>query len=343
MEGRNTQIAPRGKRQMTIANDTRARAMEVLHRRFGAADWDMAPGISARKSTIFCLSSPSAGVTAALKVYDQTLRPGRGPALQVAALERFQPLLASNGDGFDLPEIYGWFPENGAVVMEWVAAQQLEQVLVRAAVSPRSHWDAVALAGRWLRQFHNASGFTDAAFDPTRYHLMLENRITNHPAALDVLQQERLWVTGYQRFQRSGRALEGARVRTAITHGDFTSTNLLIGRGRVTGIDLWAERPAPIADDLARMFVYLAMGDPLPLAARFGPVALERRRAMRALFEGYGPDMSPDGPVWRHIVLFEALARWLALSARLVRRGNLTERWKAAGLRRLIASLLRRQ
>mgnify|MGYP002682467813 CR=1 FL=1 len=177
-----------------------------------------------------------------------------------------------------------------------------------------------------------------------RYELIerLATRIAAAPAACALLSADPLWIAALRRFEQQATVLEGRPVGSTLTHGDFTSTNLLLGAGRVTGIDLWAHRRSPAVDDLARMFVYLAMGDPLPFTARLRPVPLEARRAMQALFEGYGADLAAelDREVWRHVVLYETLARWVALAGRLAQRASFTESWKRGGLRALVRTIL---
>ena len=315
------------------------RSVAVLRARFGIADWQVIPGVlRARKSSVVRLRSPGSGHCAALKQYHDALAAG----LQAAALRATRPLLDCAGSGFDVPELYACFEQENALLVEWIDARPLEQVLVRAALRPAAHWRAVMLAGNWLRRFHESSGITQAPFDTQRYRNLLATRIAAAPAACALLSAAPLWIAALRRFEQQATVLEGRPVGSTLTHGDFTSTNLLLGAGRVTGIDLWAHRRSPAVDDLARMFVYLAMGDPLPFTARLRPVPLEARRAMQALFEGYGADLAAelDREVWRHVVLYETLARWVALAGRLAQRASFTESWKRGGLRALVRTIL---
>lgn len=315
------------------------RSVAVLRARFGIADWLVIPGVqTARKSSVVRLRSPGSGRCAALKHYHDAA----AARLQAAALRNTRPLLDCSGSGFDVPELYACFEQENALLVEWIDARHLEQVLVRAALQPAAHWRAVMLAGSWLRRFHESSGIAQEPFDAQRHRKLLATRIAAAPAALALLSADPLWIAALRCFEQQAPVLEGRPVSSALTHGDFSSTNLLLGAGRVSGIDLWAQRRAPAVDDLARMFVYLAMGDPLPFTARLRPVPLAARRAMQALFEGYGADLAAelDREVWRHVVLYETLARWIALSSRLAQRASFTESWKRGGLRALVRTIL---
>jgi len=311
-------------------------AQESLHERFGAGQWQGEPTtLTARKSTMLLLRSRPGGPGAVLKLYHEA----EAARMQAAALRR--AAAGMSGGGFDVPALYAEYPETNALLLEWVPARHLEQVLVRAAVSPRRHWEAVRGAGAWLQRFHALAEPAPAPFEAARYASQLEGRLRTAPAAAARMDRDPLWRSARARLDAGLARLQGRAVPTTVTHGDFTSTNLLIGPGRVTGIDLWGERRAPVADDLARMFVYLAMGDVLPLDGRLRPVPLERWRAMRALRAGYGQDLAQDPELWRVVVLFETMARALALGERLARRRSFTETWKQSGLRALLRVLVR--
>ena len=312
------------------------RATAALESRFAGSRWVAMPESGpARKSRVFPFrEAGGAGQEALLRVYSQP----RAAAQQALAFRHAQPLRACPGP-FSVPELYAVFEPESALLVERVPHLQLEQFLVRAAASPGRHRSALRLVGRWLRQFHALGQIEDGVFAAARYRALLETRIARAVAAGSGIPSDPLWQRAQRWWLEALGTLDGTPLPVALTHGDFTSTNVLIGPGRITGIDLWAEERAPVAEDLARMFVYLAMGDPFPLRARFGTFPLERRRAEQELLAGYGEDLRPARDVWHVLVGFEAMARWLAIGERLAQRNSFPERWKCGGLRGVLTTL----
>lgn len=319
-----------------------AHARDLVRSRFGGGDWALAEGrLLARKSRLYCLQSPSTGRRVALKVYGSEPHHAVGASLQAAALQRFHPLLAAGSDAFVVPELYDFVPGERAMIMEWLDARTLEQVLMRAALNPAAHVGAIRRAGRWLRHFHEVAGIGTELFDPRQLLSYLERRVENTPAATRRLADDPVWDAALTRVDQMARRVAGEPVGATTIHGDFTSSNIMLAGRRVIGIDVWAHRRAAAVEDLGRLLVYLAMGDPFPVVARLGPaVGLMRRRSTRALFEGYGRLEPGEIKVFRFCVLVEALTRWLALTARIAAKPHFADRWKAAGARGLVQSLI---
>lgn len=311
------------------------RAARALGSRFPGSRWlPMPEATPARKSRVFPFREADGSGQALLRIYYQP----RAAAQQASALRHGQALRAGSGP-FSVPELYGVFEAESGVLVERVPHLQLEQFLVRAAAAPARHRAALRLVGGWLRHFHALGPIDEGRFSADRYRALLEARIARASAAGLGILSEPLWRRAQTWWDHALGTLDGTRLPSALTHGDFTSTNILIGPGRVTGIDLWAEERAPLAEDLARMFVYLAMGDPFPLRARVGAYPLEHRRAAQELLSGYGEDLRPEPAVFHALVGFEAMARWLAIGERLALRNSLPERWKCAGLRGVLTTL----
>lgn len=316
-------------------DDLLRRAAAALAERFPDAPWHPQPEAPlARKSRVFPFRQAGGTREALLRVYAQP----RAARQQAAALRHGQPLRTEAGP-FSVPELYAVFETESALLVERIPDPQLEQFLVRAAAAPGRHGMALRRVGAWLRRFHALGGIETGRFDADRYRALLEARILRAESARLRILSEPLWRGARAWWEGAIGTLDSAPLPVALTHGDFTSTNILVGPERVTGIDLWAEERAPVAEDLARMFVYLAMGDPFPLRARLGAFPLERRRAERELLGGYGEDLRPPREVWRVLVGFEAMARWLAIGERLALRESFPERWKCAGLRGVLTTL----
>lgn len=327
----NSILSPETERVLSVTE----RAVAVLEREYSGSRWVVHAAVSeARKARVIRLSDSAYSLQAALRLYARpTAARRQAEGLQYAAL-------MNAGHGHGVPRLYAWFEDESALLVEWLQAPHLEAVLVRAALAPVRHRDSVCRVGEWLRHFHALDRIEDAALDAHRYRVLLERRLAAAPAGAAVLATDPVWRQATAWLDAELHLLDGQPVPFARTHGDFTFTNVLVEPSRITGIDIWAEQRLPAAEDLARMFVYLAMGDIFPLRARVMPVALSARRAQQALFEGYGPRVDPRNRTWPLLVCFEALARYLALQDRLVRRKSVSESWKVAGLRGLLTSIV---
>ncbi len=289
-----------------------------------------------RKSRVIPLVERGGRRGAGLKIYsDPRVAERQAAGLRLGAA-------MSNFPGCAAPVLYAHDEDAASLLVEWVPAPHLEWVLVRAAVAPSRHRATLVRVGTWLRNFHSLSGIDDAPFDAARYTTLLAARIASAPAGARELASDAVWTRSLRWLESRLDRLDGRPVPVACIHGDFTFTNILVSPETVTGIDIWADRRLPLVEDLARMFVYLAMGDLFPLRARVGQVPLGERRAQQSLLEGYGGLDERSSSVWEAMVCFEAVARWLALSDRLARRSSPTELWKRAGVRGVLTSIVGR-
>lgn len=319
-------------------SDLRVRnAIAALVARFPGTAWNLSGDTRQfRKSRVVFLTTADGAHRAGLKLYADTRAAKRqGEALLYgAAVDRQR--------GHAVPALYHLDAEAGALLVEWLDAPHLEAVLIRSALSPARHRRTLERVGAWLRDFHSAGRIEPGPFEAERYRAQFAARIAGAEAGAGVLRADSLWGRSCAWLERRLERLDGTPVPSGCTHGDFTFTNVLVTPETVTGIDIWAEPEVPLVEDLARMFVYLAMGDPFPLRARVASVPLAARRAQQALLLGYGGLDAASASVWETMVCHEALARWLALSDRLARRGSFSERWKCTGLRGVLTSIVGR-
>ncbi len=328
----NADVLPRPPPDEQLAGE----AIRVLESGHPGSVWAVSgPPIQCRKSRVIPLAERGGIRQAGLKIYHQAHAANR----QAAGLIHGA---AMGGGGHAVPALYHHDTSANALLIEWIPAPHLEQALVRAALRPECHWRTLSRVGAWLRDFHAIGGINAGPFDAARYGELLSTRMAASRSGVRDLSRDPLWQRSLGWLQRRLATLDGTEVPIALTHGDFTFTNVLVEPHRITGIDVWADLRLPLVEDLARMFVYLSMGDPLPLRARFGPMPLGARRSQQALLEGYGGLDEASMTVWETVVCFEALARWLALSDRLARRPKLTEYWKRAGVRGVLTSIVGR-
>jgi hypothetical protein len=314
-----------------------ARAIGVLEQAHPGSRWGVAgPAVECRKSWVVPLGERGGSRRAGLKIYSDA----RVAERQAAGLRYAAAMNAHPGQG--VPTLHDHDAGAPTLLVEWIPAPQLEQVLIRSAANPVAYGRTLERVGLWLKHFHGLGGLDESRFEAARYAGLLEGRMSAASCGLPPVSADPLWQRSLQWLGAELERLDGTPVPFACAHGDFTFTNVLVSPHRVIGIDIWGDRRLPVAEDLARMFVYLAMGDLFPLRARLGPVPLSQRRAQIALLAGYGGLDARSTAVWEVLVCFEALARWLSLSDRLARRESPSERWKRAGVRGVLTSIVGR-
>ncbi|MES2923505.1 MAG: phosphotransferase [Verrucomicrobiota bacterium] len=216
------------------------------------ADWkQVGSPLVRRESTIHRLNSPSCRRSICVKVVN-------GEAQDAASL--YQALShyharSDLGNGYTVPEPFGWVPEHGAVIMEWVEGQTLCAILKRKMFFTKRRHENIRKAAGWLRWFHSQSELEPGNFGKGKQLKSvikvfeeardLEKAATVHDPALE----------GYLELAlKSKGVLRGVEMDRAILHRDFKPTNLLItSSGVVVGIDFLGRKKGPVTYDICRL------------------------------------------------------------------------------------------
>lgn len=205
-----------------------------------------------RESTIYRLSSVRSGRSICVKVIKSESRGLKDSASLYAALSHYHAR-SDREQGYTVPEPYGWVPEHAAVIMEWVEGRTVSEMLKRDLFSTRRRHENIRKVAGWLRWFHSQS-------EPERgnltngWQLKTIVKVFNEAGDLDKAAtahdpviREYIGVAS-----RSAGLLRGVEIDSAILHGDFKATNLIISNSGVVGIDFLGRRRGPVSNDIFR-------------------------------------------------------------------------------------------
>lgn len=206
-----------------------------------------------RESTIHRLTSPRTGKAICVKIIRKPSRGAQDSARLYAALSHYHAR-SDRENGFTVPEPYGWIPEHGAVIMEWVEGRTFSDLLKKEQFSTKKRHENIRKVAGWLRWFHSQSEVklgtvADGKQLQTIVKVFEETRDLDKAAmAHDPALRRCLDVAA--RFES---VLLGCEIDHAVLHGDFKPTNLLISKsGTVVGIDFLGVRRGPVSHDICR-------------------------------------------------------------------------------------------
>jgi aminoglycoside phosphotransferase (APT) family kinase protein len=217
-------------------------------------DWkaDAAPLVR-RESTIHRLSSSQSGRSICVKIVKRVSRGSQDAATLYAALRHYHA--GSNWEiGYTVPEPYGCVPEHQAVIMEWVEGRTFGEILKMEQFSTRKRHANIRKAAGWLRWFHLQSEVRRASQANGRQlngiRKVFEETADQNPAATVHDPELRCHL---EVASRSAGALRDSEIDSAVLHGDFKPTNLIISHsGVVVGIDFMATKRGPVSHDICR-------------------------------------------------------------------------------------------
>lgn len=156
-------------------------------------------------------------------------------------------------NGYTVPEPYGWIPEDHAVIMEWVEGQTFSEILKRQLFfTKRRHENLRKVAG-WLRWFHAQSEIERGNLRNGWQLKAIRKAFDQNPdldlaaMAHDTAIREHIEVAA----SHSG-LVRGLGIESAILHGDFKTTNVIISDSGVVGIDFMGRRRGTVSQDIFR-------------------------------------------------------------------------------------------
>ena len=205
-----------------------------------------------RESTIFRLNSPGSGRSICVKVSKRESRGLEDSASLYAALCHYHAG-ADRENGFTVPEPYGWVPEHGAVIMEWVEGRTFSEMLKWDMFSTTRRHENIRKAARWLRWFHSQSELQRAKL-ANGWQLKTIVKVFNEAGDLNkaAMAHDPAIREYIEVASRSAGLLRGVGIDSAILHGDFKATNLIISSSGVVGIDFLGRRRGPVSTDIFR-------------------------------------------------------------------------------------------
>lgn len=259
---------------------------------------------------------------------------------EYAALRRIEANFGNQDPRFGSVRIYDMFPEEQAMVMQWIDQPSLRQLVYQM------HWFgnaqrakrleiAFVHVGAWLRKHHELPSLGHCETRNTsrddylqaieRFASYLADR-TGNPRSID--QIHRQIVSAAQDHLPSV-------IPTGQVHGDYAPRNIFIDQAnRVTVFDTLGRFEAPVFEDIAKLLMTVKASGPQLLSGGLLYNARQLRRYEQSFLEGYFFDQPIPYTIVR---LFEAqllLEHWAATVYRHQEGRGL--RRIAKGLRRTI-------
>ena len=292
-----------------------------LDRRSGKPGfWQVEPlPVRGRDSWVFKVHTPLAPWPVAVKVYC-TAVPPEEISLQGEHLGKYHRAMAAR-PGLTVPAFWAGLPEHRTLVMEWIEAPRMDDLLRQARGRRGERSRLFAAAGAWLRHYHAQSEAVDRAL-----------RVKSYPHHIDMLLGggdgagrhvgDAVFRKAYDALIKHAEAAGKCRVAHVMAHGDFVPHNVFHGGGRTVGFDMVA-RLRPALSDICHFLVHAEIKKPLApwQCARLDPTGIGRPE-MEAFLEAYGAPEHLGSKAMTYMQLNEALLRWAVLISHRRRGGR---------------------
>jgi hypothetical protein len=310
--------------EKVLVEALRSRGSETIHVRI-----DSEP-IRSNRSWIYRCASSDGGALA-VKVYKPEA-PKRKARTEFNLLQRFYDTLPRQGN-CRIPRPVTVIPEENILVMEWLDAPNMQQVLRRRWLGHMYRMELIESAGRWLRGFHDA-GFTRLApLNAQQIVSRIARRFRRYGRA--GFADSRLASVHEATASRAER-FSGWPVEYVTAHDDFAARNLLVGQDTVIGIDINGRESWPALADVAHfIFDVDDSGYDGKIFPPWGRCDIESP-AGRAFARGYGSALRElPHSLANHLLLIEILRRAaLVECSMLYGRGGIRRRPELIRLRR---------
>lgn len=186
--------------------------------------------------------------------------------------------------GLLVPRVYPYLLDDGFVIVEWIDAPTVGELLRDPRTSPTRAASVLEVAGKWLKAFH---ADRDTQHGRLNLQEMLDDIRTGvtHGAGWSGVPR---WFHSHLALLEAFKPmLESVSLPFGPKHGDFKPDNVMVNRDGVIGIDISSVRNGPIVHDLAHFLLHLDLQLMEPRGWRLLPL---RRRLRSAFLRGYGLD-----------------------------------------------------
>lgn len=292
--------------------------------------WQLGPKFSnSRKCDVYPVSNSNSAHSLILKIYRQGATSEQAPGLQFRALER----LEKSAPQIAAPRAIAFDADKRAILMERIDGSPIKKAFWLQAFKPTTRNNIVREIGKWLRAFHEISHIADQPLDGAKLARKLATQQQKHQQS----GQNSSLMHGIKSFSDIATKLE-VPTPHALLHGDFTTSNVLIGDNGPVGIDMWGSRMGPVFEDAARFISYAGINTPYALS----PTPWHPDAALtQSLAAGYGKSiLDLRSKSWSLILWYQYLRRWIVYSGRAQSSNVLSGRhWQCKRAERASLSL----
>ena len=266
--------------------------------------WQLGPKFSnSRKCDLYPVTNANSSRCLILKIYRQGSTSEQAPGLQFRALER----LEKSAPHIAAPRAVAFDVDKRAILMDRIDGTPTNKVFWLQAFKPTTRNNTVSDIGKWLRAFHEVSHIADQPLDGAKLARKIVTQLQKHQQC----EKDSALMRGIESFDGIATKLEGSTPH-ALLHGDFTTSNVLIGDSGPVGIDMWGSRMGPVFEDAARFISYAGINTPFALS----PTPWHPDSALsQSLASGYGKGLLDlCSRSWTLILWYQYLRRWIVYS-----------------------------
>nr|CAA6828493.1 MAG: Unknown protein [uncultured Thiotrichaceae bacterium] len=326
-----------------LSADLQRQIIQQLSKQTGLGDWVIeAPVIEARECFVYKASSATYHHAIAIKIYRDQKRRKHNVMPQYTALERFAPLLNADDSQYRVPVVYGHFPEQRAFLMEWAEGTSLERRLWRYCYHQNRQQHDMRRTFNWLKAFHQHADYETKSANMNRYLNRLKQFIQQHES--DALSADNaVFQTGLACIERLADQFRGMDIAHARLHGDFTPSNMMIGKEAVTAIDIAGAQLLPVAEDICLQLSYIAIGYPNMLTRGDMKKSPAEWPLLALILEAYDyPADHKQRCFVLYVFLYQLLRRWAVIESRNKgRRTPLVDRWRLRNSEMIVVGVCR--
>lgn len=279
------------------------------------ANWRQThPEMKRLKASIYRIASDDFPTPVGIKVFRTDVVNPAFPEKLFAEWQRYAA--QSLPEGFCVPAVYGILPSRAALMMEWVEAPHMGDVLLQNLHRRDVRENAVRRAGGWLQWFHGIGGVEELPYDTSmmldKIDAMLAKVKAQNPA---MIASQKSFLDCLELLHRATPQFQELSLPHAPVHGDFTPYNLLLSAdGRTCGIDFLVHGRRPVTFDICHFLVYLDVHRFWLTSAKALRYQGGSRHDKDHFMAGYGDALSGLTPeAFLYIHFSEVLRRWAYL------------------------------
>ena len=200
---------------------------------------------------------------------------------------------------YRIPEAIALIADHATILMEWLDAEPLLELLARRQICSRKLLECVTEAGAWLRHFHRLG--------PSRTVVASESMLqTELDRVRKTIHRERVEspaiTAAMSALEAATPAVCGIRIEHCRLHGDFQPGNVMFSGTAVYGLDMSWPNEGPALNDAAHMLNNIQRLSKMPKGFHLAPFL---GRLEQAFERGYFGEIGYD--TGRALAWFRAL------------------------------------
>lgn len=232
-------------------------------------------------------------------------------------LERQKTVLSN---GVPTPEILAYSETDQTILMYRFQGQTLFDAT--ETTDSFARYQAFVAAGRWVDQFHRASGVDTRQFNPTPQYTFLETHRSNLLNGTAQVARQKPYLAAVETMLDLRPRFEGQETIGADRHGDLNMRNIMVAGAEAIGLDFRTAQRLPVAQDLAVLAVHFgALNSSIDSANN----RIDLDQAFAGFFNGYGLISAQDA-AYRCILRMRILNDWRAIPKDRIKRTRAEQR-----------------